>query len=102
MKLDTQNYVTADEAAALLGCGKRTLWRSIDRAGRAEVTETVFGRLLIKRSKLPLIEKYYFRRGTDRAHQAAVDFGRRGGTQKHLNALQRGGGSGKADTGDAG
>lgn len=86
MKLDTNNYVTPDEAAALLGCGKRTLWRSIERAGRDEVTEVVFGRLLVKRSKLPLIEKHYYRRGTDRAHQIAVSSGSKGGTQKHLNA----------------
>lgn len=102
MKLDTQNYLTADEAAAILGCGKRTLWRSIERAGRSEVTETVFGRLLIRRAKLPLIENYYFRRGTDRAHRAAVESGRRGGTQKRLNALRRGGGSDTAGTEDAG
>lgn len=89
MKLDTSNYVTTDEAVALLGCGKRTLWRSIERAGRDEVTETVFGRLLIKRSKLPLIEQHYFRRGTDRAHQIAVASGSKGGKQKHLNAQMR-------------
>lgn len=94
MKLDTDNYLTADEAAALIGCGKRTLWRSIERAGRDEVTATVFGRLLVRRSKLPLIEKHYFKRGTDRAHQIAVASGSKGGKQKHLNAQTHGGESG--------
>lgn len=91
MKIDTNDYLTIGEATEAIGASPRAFQRAMDRVGKERVTATFWGHRVVIRSKLPLIEQYYFRRGTDRAHQIAVASGSKGGTQKHLNAQMRDG-----------
>lgn len=94
MKIDTNDYMTIGEATEAIGASQRAFQRAMDRAGKDKVTATFWGHRVVIKKKLPLIEKYYFKRGTDRAHQIAVASGSKGGKQKHLNAQTHGGESG--------
>ena len=89
MKIDPNEYLTADEAVAAMGASnKRAVYRAMKRAKDAGETITVelFGRMLIPRSKIEVLKRFYFPYYSD-AHQAMVhEWGRRGGAQKAKNA----------------
>lgn len=93
--IDLDKLATIDELAEALGCCKRTAWTAVDRAGRDEVTVRVLGRVLIKKSKVKLIEQHYYRPGSKRASLASKHYGKLGGTQKGINARKRAAGSGR-------
>ena len=96
--IDLDKLATIDELAETLGCCKRTAWTAVDRAGRDEVTVRVLGRVLIKKSKVKLIEQHYYRPGSKRASLAAKHFGHLGGSQKAANARKHAAGNGRGDT----
>lgn len=91
-KIDTSEYLTADEAAAAIGATtKRALYRALARA-RAdgeEPTVELFGKTLFKRSEIENLKQYYFPWGSERRHELAVHYGSLGGTQKQKNAQAR-------------
>jgi len=96
--LDLADFLTIAEARAALGCGQRAIYRIIDRAGRESVCVEILGRTLIKKSALKTLKAHYYPYYSE-AHQAMVkEWGRRGGTQKAVNARRggrrRAGGSG--------
>lgn len=100
-----EDYMTVQEARSLLGCGSRTVWRAIDRAGRERVAVEILGRTLIRRDRFDEVKAHYYPYYSE-AHQAMVkEWGRRGGTQKGINAKKaarrggrkRAGGSGTSD-----
>lgn len=87
--LDTKNYCTMIQAAKIVGCPRRSLYRIIDRLGVDKIVTVAFGRRLIHKSKIPLIKAEHAPLGSKRRHEIAVDAGRRGGTQKSINAATR-------------
>jgi rubrerythrin len=92
MRIDTDNYLTIAEAAKELGApNKRPIYRAINRAKAAghETTVTLYGKLLVPRKSLAVLKNYYFPYYSE-AHQKMVkEWGRRGGTQKRINAEAR-------------
>ncbi|NBT14409.1 MAG: hypothetical protein EBS56_12655 [Planctomycetia bacterium] len=87
--IDTKDYLTLDQAAARAGCPRRSLYRIIERLGVDKVVTMAFGRRLIHKSKIPLIKAEHAPLGSDRRHEIAVAYGRKGGTQKGINAAAR-------------
>lgn len=83
MKLE--DYMTMAEAAAAVGCSRRTIYRVAERVGIVAVVTMAFGKQLIHRSKLPMLKKAYLPIGTERRTEAAVAWGSAGGTQKRIN-----------------
>jgi hypothetical protein len=87
--IDTRDYLTMSQAAVRAGCPRRSLYRIIDRLGADNIVTSVFGRSLIHKSKIPLIRAEHAPLGSDRRHEIAVEYGRKGGTQKRINAQAR-------------
>jgi hypothetical protein len=99
--VDLSKLMTLAEARAALGCGHRAIYRIIDRVGRENVVVELLGRTLIRKDALESLKAHYYPYYSE-AHQSMVkEWGRRGGTQKAVNARQggrrRAGGSGKND-----
>jgi hypothetical protein len=91
MKIDTENYLTAAQAAAELGASKRAIYRAMARAAEdgKETFQTIFGRSLIPRNKLDVLKSYYYPPYSE-AHQAKVrEWGASGGSTKRDNRLRR-------------
>jgi hypothetical protein len=84
--INTKEYLTLDQAAAKAGCPRRSLYRIIERLGVESIVTYAFGRRLIHKSKIPLIKAEHAPLGSERRHEIAVEYGRKGGTQKGLNA----------------
>lgn len=83
---DVSEYMTIPEAAAAVGCIRRSLYRVIERAGgQEEIITTILGRQVIHRSKLPLLKAAYFPPGSAKRAAAAKRWGAAGGTQKRIN-----------------
>jgi hypothetical protein len=83
--IDLDQYLTRDQACKALGCSVRTLWRTLDRAGRDEVCVTLFGRTLIRKDKIPMIKEHYYGVGTKARTRMAKQWGASGGTTKARN-----------------
>lgn len=91
MKIDTDQYLSVEDAAAAIGASRRAVYRAMDRA-EAEgevVSVSVFSRRLIIREKLDALKARYFPFGSGRRHELAVACGRAGATQKAANAKSR-------------
>ena len=80
-----ENFLTMAEAAEAVGCSRRTLYRVVERVGADDVVTHAFGKQLIHKSKLPMLEKAYLPIGTERRTKAAIEWGFAGGTQKRIN-----------------
>jgi len=83
--IDLDQYLTRDQACKALGCSVRTLWRTLDRAGRDEVCVTLFGRTLIRKDKIPMIKEHYYGIGTKARTRMAKQWGASGGATKARN-----------------
>lgn len=88
--INTNEYFTLIQAAKKVGCPRRSLYRIIDRLGVENIVTQAFGRRLIHKSKLPLLKAEHAPLGSKRRHEIAVACGRKGGTQKGINAAARG------------
>ena len=88
--IDTKDYLTLNQAAVRAGCPRRSLYRVIERLGVDKIVTVAFGRRLIHKSKIPLIKAEHAPMGSDRRHEIAVAYGRKGGTQKGINAATHG------------
>lgn len=87
MKIDTNDYLTAKQAADELGAPKRALYRAIARAKEAghECTAEVLGKTFVKRSSLAVLKQFYFPYYSEQ-HQAMVkQWGAAGGAAKRDN-----------------
>jgi hypothetical protein len=84
--IDTKDYLTLDQAAAKAGCPRRSLYRIIERLGVESIVTYAFGRRLIHKSKIAMIKAEHAPLGSERRHEIAVEYGRKGGTQKGINA----------------
>jgi hypothetical protein len=100
-----EDYMTVQEARAAIGCSPRAIWRAIARVGRERVVVEILGRTMVRKANLDEIKAHYYPYYSE-AHQAMVrEWGRRGGTQKGVNAKKaarragrkRAGGSGTSD-----
>jgi len=62
MQINTEDYLTAQEAAVAMKTNKRAVWRARARANAAgkETFVLLFGRTLLPRSRLPVLRSYYF------------------------------------------
>jgi len=91
MKIDTDKLMTADEAAAVIGCNKRAAYRAAKRAeadGKV-VRQSLFGKGLFIRAAIGTVREYYFPRYSP-AHQRMVKkWGAAGGTQKGVNYAKK-------------
>ncbi len=86
ISLNLDDYMTVQEAREAIGCSPRAIWRAIARAGRERVVVEILGRTLVKKASLDEIKAHYYPYYSE-AHQAMVkEWGRRGGTQKGINA----------------
>ncbi len=92
MKIDTENYLTATQAAEALGASKRAVYRAMARAtdDGQETFVTIFGRSLLPRDRLDVLKAYYYPCYSE-AHQAKVkEWGAAGGATKAANRLAAG------------
>jgi hypothetical protein len=80
-----KEYLTMAQAAAAVGCSRRTLYRVVARVGAGDVVTQAFGKQLIHKSKVPLLRKAYLPLGTERRLKASIAWGSAGGTQKSVN-----------------
>jgi hypothetical protein len=83
--MELKEFLTMAQAAAAVGCSRRTLYRVVDRVGAGDVVTQAFGKQLIHKSKVPLLKKAYLPLGTERRLKAAIAWGAAGGTQKSVN-----------------
>lgn len=83
MKLE--DYLTMSEAAAAVGCSRRTMYRVVERIGIDSVITVAFGKQLIHKSKMPMLKKEYMPLGSEQRSKALVAYGHKGGTQKRIN-----------------
>ena len=86
MNLD--EYMTATDVAAALGCPPRAVARAAKRAEAAghSVRTTVLGKSVYYRAAVPTLKSYYYPYYSE-AHQRAVkQWGREGGATKAANA----------------
>ena len=106
MKIETDDYLTVEDAMAALGCSKRGVYRSAARAVESghDVFAELFGIRLIMRSAIAAMKKHYYPYYS-KAHQARVkEWGSKGGSAKAKNAAARQGGRKRvasSDTTDA-
>lgn len=104
MKIDTDDYLTCEQVAEILGgAPKRAVYRAIKRckAEGTDPTETIWGLMLVKRSALELVKSHYYPYYSD-AHQANVRrWGALGGLTKAANAASQAGGRRRADASDS-
>lgn len=83
---DVNDYMTIPEAAAAVGCIRRSLYRVIERAGGQEkIITTILGRQAIHRSHLAALKAAYYPPGSAKRAAAAKKWGAAGGTQKRIN-----------------
>lgn len=90
--MNISDYLTYDEAAAILGTNRRGIYRIVDRAeaaGYEGVKVKVFGKSVIPKGKIEVLRSCYFPFGSDARHELAVECGRVGGTTKKENADKR-------------
>ena len=86
--LDPSDYMTIKQAMEALGCPRRTLARAISRAETdgKKIVEDFLGKPVIHKSKIAILEQYYYPYGSP-AHQSMVKkWGQAGGTQKRINS----------------
>jgi hypothetical protein len=83
--IDPKEYLTLIQAAAKVGCPRRSLYRIIDRLGVNNIVTMAFGKRLIHKSKLPAIRAEHAPLGSKRRHEIAVASGSKGGAQKGVN-----------------
>lgn len=88
MKLDTEQFLTINEAVKAIGApNRKAVYRSLKRAeaaGRVLYVEA-FGKTLIPVKHVEELKEYYYPYYSE-AHQRMVkEWGRRGGTQKGIN-----------------
>lgn len=83
--MEFKEYLTIAQAAAAVGCSRRTLYRVVERVGAGDVVTQAFGKQLIHKSKVPMLKKAYLPLGTERRLEAARAWGAAGGTQKRVN-----------------
>ncbi len=91
MKIETDDYLTVEDAMAALGCSKRGVYRSAARAVESghDVFAELFGIRLIRRAAIAAMKKHYYPYYS-KAHQARVkEWGSKGGTAKARNANAR-------------
>jgi hypothetical protein len=62
MKINTDDYLTAQQAADAMKTNKRAVWRARARAEKdgKETFVLIFGRTLLPRNRLPVLRSYYF------------------------------------------
>jgi selenocysteine lyase/cysteine desulfurase len=87
MKIDTDKFMTVEQAGALFGANKRAAYRALKRARKAgkEITVVIFGRSLVPASAVETLKKFYYPYYSE-AHQANVKkWGSQGGRQKKIN-----------------
>ena len=83
--MEFKEYLTMSQAAAAVGCSRRTLYRVVERVGAGDVVTQAFGKQLIHKSKVPLLRKAYLPLGTERRLKASIAWGAAGGTKKRIN-----------------
>ena len=91
MKIETDDYLTVEDAMTALGCSKRGVYRSAARAVESghDVFAELFGIRLIRRAAIAAMKKHYYPYYS-KAHQARVkEWGSKGGTAKAKNASAR-------------
>jgi hypothetical protein len=91
MKIDTDDYLTFEEAMAAVGCSPRSIYRAINAAeGEGiQVTTVLFGKRLVLRKMLDAIRARYFPFGSGRRSEMALECGRLGGLTKAANRRRR-------------
>lgn len=104
MKIDTNDYLTAPQAAKAMGANTRAIYRASARAiaDGHETFVTILGRSLLPKAKLAVLQRYYFPNGSDRRAAMAEQWGRRGGEAKRDNAVKRAATSRRSSRGTSG
>lgn len=91
MKIDTNDFLTPEQAMAEIGCSRRALYRAMKRAvedGNV-IKATLLGREFITRAAVPVIAKYYFPWGSEERSAAAKAWGQKGGLTKAANRVKQ-------------
>ena len=83
--MELKEFLTMTQAAAAVGCSRRTLYRIVERIGAGEVVTQAFGRQVIHKSKVPMLKKAYMPIGSELRTKSAIAWGAEGGTQKSIN-----------------
>ena len=92
MKIETKELLTVEEAAALLGCNKRAVYRAAKRTEAAGhvCKQELFGKTLFVRAAMSAVKEHYYPRYSA-AHQKMVKkWGAAGGRQKGINYAAKG------------
>lgn len=88
MIIDTDDYVTMEEFQERIACSRRASFRIRARAIKAGMEDAfvkLFGKVLVVKARIPELETFYEPFGSDNRHNAAVQNGHKGGTQKRIN-----------------
>ena len=88
MILDTDDYLTREQAAKAAGCSLSSFYRSIRRAEKAtgkKIGTEVFGITIYHRDALEVIKHHFFPYYSDRHQELVKTWGARGGETKARN-----------------
>ena len=88
MKIETDDYCTMEEFMDIIACSKRSAYRIRAKAlaaGMDDAYAKFFGKTLVVKAKIAELEKFYEPFGSENRHNAAVQYGHKGGTQKRIN-----------------
>lgn len=88
MKIDTDKLLTPEEAGERIGANKRAVYRALKRAREAgkQITVELFGRTLVPVENVEVLREFYFPFYSEQHQRMVKEWGRRGGTQKGINA----------------
>lgn len=88
MIIDTDDYLTREQAAAAAGCSMSSLYRAIRRAEKEtgkKIGTEVFGVTIYHRDALEVIKHHFFPYYSDRHQELVKTWGARGGAAKARN-----------------
>lgn len=88
MKIDTDKFLTVEQAGERIGANRRAAYRAIKRATDAgkQVTVELFGKTLVPVEAVPVLKEFYFPYYSD-AHQKKVkEWGAAGGNTRWAKA----------------
>lgn len=86
--VETTDLMTVPDVVKAIGASRRAVYRAIERAEKAghTVMTEVLGRRFVIKKALPTLKQFYYPYYSEAHQKAVVEWGRRGGTQKRINA----------------
>lgn len=86
--VETTDLMTVPDVVKALGASRRAVYRAIERAEKAghTVMTEVLGRRFVLRTALSTLKDHYYPYYSEAHQKMVAEWGRKGGTQKRINA----------------